>query len=100
MPAQRGFPSLAALAMSHQVTRERAPQRVADLPTSIPQAEAVADPLRLTLSGLGGSRSQAWLGRTPGGPVSWPPAASDWAARSKTWTACSTDSPLVSGRNR
>jgi Asp-tRNA(Asn)/Glu-tRNA(Gln) amidotransferase A subunit family amidase len=35
-------------------------------------------------------RVQAWLDRVPD------PAASC----SKTWTACSTDSPFVSGRNR
>jgi DNA-3-methyladenine glycosylase I len=39
-------PSLVALAKSHQITRERAPQSIADLPTSTPQAEAFAKQLK------------------------------------------------------
>ena len=36
-------PSLMALAKSYQITRERAPRSIADLPTSTPQAEAFAN---------------------------------------------------------
>ena len=39
-------PSLAALAKSYQITRERAPRSVADLPASTPQAEAFAKQLK------------------------------------------------------
>ncbi len=39
-------PSLAALAKSYEVTRERAPRSIADLPKSTPQAEAVAKQLK------------------------------------------------------
>ena len=39
-------PSLAALARSYQVTRERAPRSAADLPKSTPQAEALANQLK------------------------------------------------------
>jgi DNA-3-methyladenine glycosylase I len=39
-------PSLAALAKSYEVTRERAPRSLADLPTSTPQAEAFAKQLK------------------------------------------------------
>jgi DNA-3-methyladenine glycosylase I len=40
-------PSLAALARSCEITRERAPRSVADLPTSTPQSEAFAKQLKL-----------------------------------------------------
>jgi DNA-3-methyladenine glycosylase I len=39
-------PSLAALAKSYQITRNRAPRSVADLPKSTPQAEAFARQLK------------------------------------------------------
>ena len=39
-------PSLAALAKSYQITRNRAPRSVADLPKSTPQAEAFATQLK------------------------------------------------------
>jgi DNA-3-methyladenine glycosylase I len=39
-------PSLAALAKSYQITRNRAPRSVADLPKSTPQAEALARQLK------------------------------------------------------
>jgi DNA-3-methyladenine glycosylase I len=39
-------PSLAALAKSYEVTRKRAPQSLAELPTSTPQAEAFAKQLK------------------------------------------------------
>jgi DNA-3-methyladenine glycosylase I len=39
-------PSLMALAKSYQITRERAPRSIADLPTSTPQAEAFAKQLK------------------------------------------------------
>ena len=39
-------PTLAALAKSYQITRERAPRSVADLPTLTPQAEAFAKQLK------------------------------------------------------
>jgi DNA-3-methyladenine glycosylase I len=39
-------PSLAALAKSYEITRERAPRSVADLPTSTPQAQAFAKQLK------------------------------------------------------
>jgi DNA-3-methyladenine glycosylase I len=39
-------PSLVTLAKSYEVTRKRAPRRVADLPTSTPQAEAFAKQLK------------------------------------------------------
>src|SRR5579862_8588816 len=39
-------PDLAALAKSHEITRERAPRSLADLPTSTPQAEAFAKQLK------------------------------------------------------
>jgi len=39
-------PSLAALAKSYQITRKRAPRSVAGLPTSTPQAEALAQQLK------------------------------------------------------
>ena len=39
-------PSLMALAKSYQITRERAPQSIADLPASTPQAEAFAKQLK------------------------------------------------------
>jgi DNA-3-methyladenine glycosylase I len=39
-------PSLAALAKSYQVSRKRAPRSIADLPTSTPQAEALAKELK------------------------------------------------------
>jgi DNA-3-methyladenine glycosylase I len=39
-------PSLAALAKSYEITRERAPESLADLPTSTPQAKAFAKQLK------------------------------------------------------
>jgi len=39
-------PSLLVLARSYQITRERAPRSIADLPTSTPQAEAFARQLK------------------------------------------------------
>jgi DNA-3-methyladenine glycosylase I len=39
-------PSLATLAKSYEITRERAPRSLADLPTSTPQAEAFAKQLK------------------------------------------------------
>ena len=39
-------PSLVALAKSYEITRERAPRSVADLPKSTPQAEAFAKQLK------------------------------------------------------
>jgi DNA-3-methyladenine glycosylase I len=39
-------PSLAALAKSYEITRKRAPESLADLPTSTPQAEAFAKQLK------------------------------------------------------
>jgi DNA-3-methyladenine glycosylase I len=39
-------PSLVALAKSYEITRERAPRSVADLPTSTPQAQAFAKQLK------------------------------------------------------
>jgi DNA-3-methyladenine glycosylase I len=39
-------PSLVALVKSYEITRKRAPRRVADLPTSTPQAEAFAKQLK------------------------------------------------------
>ena len=39
-------PDLAALAKSYEITRERAPRSLADLPTSTPQAEAFAKQLK------------------------------------------------------
>jgi DNA-3-methyladenine glycosylase I len=39
-------PSLVALARSYEITRERAPRSLADLPTSTPQAEAFAKQLK------------------------------------------------------
>jgi DNA-3-methyladenine glycosylase I len=39
-------PSLATLAKSYEITRERAPRSVADLPKSTPQAEALAQQLK------------------------------------------------------
>jgi DNA-3-methyladenine glycosylase I len=39
-------PSLLMLARSYQITRERAPRSIADLPTSTPQAEAFAKQLK------------------------------------------------------
>ena len=39
-------PSLVALAKSYEITRKRAPQSVADLPTSTPQADAFAKQLK------------------------------------------------------
>jgi hypothetical protein len=39
-------PSLAALAESYEIDRERAPRPLADLPTSTPQAEAFAKELK------------------------------------------------------
>jgi len=39
-------PSLVALARSYQVTRERAPRSIADLPASTPEAEAFAKQLK------------------------------------------------------
>jgi DNA-3-methyladenine glycosylase I len=39
-------PSLAALAKSYEITRNRAPRSLADLPTSTPQAEAFAKQLK------------------------------------------------------
>jgi DNA-3-methyladenine glycosylase I len=39
-------PSLAALARSYESTRERAPRSLADLPTSTPQADALAKQLK------------------------------------------------------
>jgi DNA-3-methyladenine glycosylase I len=39
-------PSLEALATSYQTTRDRAPRSLADLPTSTPQAEALAKQLK------------------------------------------------------
>jgi DNA-3-methyladenine glycosylase I len=39
-------PSLAVLAKSYQITRKRAPRSAADLPTSTPQAEALAKQLK------------------------------------------------------
>jgi DNA-3-methyladenine glycosylase I len=39
-------PSLAALARDHESTRERSPRSVADLPTSTPQADALAKQLK------------------------------------------------------
>jgi DNA-3-methyladenine glycosylase I len=39
-------PSLMALAKSYQITRERAPRSIADLPASTPQAEAFAKQLK------------------------------------------------------
>jgi DNA-3-methyladenine glycosylase I len=39
-------PSLAALAKSYEITRQRAPRSVADLPKSTPQAEAFAKQLK------------------------------------------------------
>ena len=39
-------PSLAALAKSYEIIRKRAPRSVADLPTSIPEAEAFAKRLK------------------------------------------------------
>src|SRR5260370_26487337 len=39
-------PSLAALAKSYEITRQRAPRSLADLPTSTPQAEAFAKQLK------------------------------------------------------
>ncbi len=39
-------PSLAALAKSYEVSHERAPRSVADLPKSTPQAEALAKQLK------------------------------------------------------
>jgi DNA-3-methyladenine glycosylase I len=39
-------PSLAALAKSYETTRERAPRSLAELPTSTPQAEALAKQLK------------------------------------------------------
>jgi DNA-3-methyladenine glycosylase I len=39
-------PSLAELARSYEITRERAPRSAADLPTSTPQAEAFAKQLK------------------------------------------------------
>ena len=39
-------PSLAALTKSYEITRKRAPRSLADLPTSTPQAEALAKQLK------------------------------------------------------
>ncbi|MGF7237440.1 MAG: DNA-3-methyladenine glycosylase I [Frankia sp.] len=39
-------PSLAALAKSYEITRKQAPRSVADLPTSTPEAEALAKQLK------------------------------------------------------
>src|SRR5258708_18419822 len=39
-------PSLAALAKSYEITRQRAPRSLADLPTSTPQADAFAKELK------------------------------------------------------
>ena len=39
-------PSLAALAKSYQITRQRAPRSIGDLPKSTPQAEALAKQLK------------------------------------------------------
>ena len=39
-------PRLGALAKSHETTRKRAPQSLADLPTSTPHAEAFAKQLK------------------------------------------------------
>jgi DNA-3-methyladenine glycosylase I len=39
-------PSLAALAKSHEITRDQAPRSIADLPKSTPQAEAFAHELK------------------------------------------------------
>jgi len=39
-------PSLVALAKSYEITRRRAPPSVADLPTSTPEAEALAKRLK------------------------------------------------------
>ena len=39
-------PSLVVLARSYQITRERSPRSIADLPTSTPQAEAFAKQLK------------------------------------------------------
>jgi len=39
-------PSLVALAKSYEITRKRAPRSIADLPTSTPQADALAKQLK------------------------------------------------------
>ena len=39
-------PSLVALAKSYEITRERAPRSIADLPTSTSEAEALAKQLK------------------------------------------------------
>jgi DNA-3-methyladenine glycosylase I len=39
-------PSLVVLARSYEITRERAPRSIADLPKSTPQAEAFAKQLK------------------------------------------------------
>src|SRR6478672_1914096 len=41
-----GSPGLVALAKSHEITRQRAPRSLADLPKSTPQAEAFAKQLK------------------------------------------------------
>src|SRR3989440_1767198 len=51
-----GSPNLAALAKSYEITRERAPRSLAELPTSTPQSEALAKQLK--------SQGYRFVGRT------------------------------------